>query len=269
MIISASALARTIESTATALGTDLPKTYAAELDSARKVVTDSGEIDGHVASLNAAAVTAIRENRDVGADPNVQRFAALVTLAGSGIRQYAVDFANDLIVTAIAAQADAILTTWSTAITPACNVLMAAAEQLDVPKLDGAEPLLLKRAGHLNLWADAVSAAERADIALVGVRAIFTALHISPGPDYRLLQLAPDASIDQFAGANAASGPRDVSAWSTARSLAPLRLVASVSEYTQSCARISAAQQEQARQADEAEAKTEGRQRQRQWARVR
>ncbi len=269
MIISSSALARTIETTAIALGTDLPGHYVAELDSARKVVTESGELDGHVGSLNAAAVTAIREGRDVGTDPNVQRFAALVALSGSGIRHFAVDYANDIIATAIAAQADTILTSWSTAITADCAALQAAAEQLHVPKLDGAEPLLLKRAGHLNLWADAVSAAERADIALGGVRAILSALNINPGPEYRVLQLAPDATVDQFVGANAATGPRDLNAWSAARSLAPLRLVTSVTEFTGAAARITAERQEQQRRADDAEAEqTQGRQRQRKWVRA-
>jgi hypothetical protein len=253
MIVSASALAHSISSAATRLRTTLPKHYLAELDTARKIVAASAELDGHTASFHAAALTALRDNRDPGADPNVQRFAALVGLADSGIRVAAVDYGNDIVSEAIMASESDILTSWSTAIASDCEVLMAAAVQLDVPKLDAADPLLLKRAGQLNIWAEAVSAAERVDIALGGVRAILTALHINSGPEYRVMQLAPDATLDQFVGANAAAGPRGLSAWTTARSLAPLRLVSTVSEYKQAVARISSAQQEQQRRADDAE----------------
>ena len=266
MITSASALAHSITNTATRLGTTLPKNYLAQLDTARKLVAASAEIDGHTASFHAAALTAMREGRDPGTDPNVQRFAALVGLADSGIRVAAVDYGNDIVSQAIAASESEILTSWSTAIAGDCEALMAAAAQLDVPKLDGAEPLLLKRAGHLNLWADAVSAAERADIALAGVRAILTALHVQPGNEYRVLQLAPDATINDYIAANAKTGPRETNAWGVARTGAPLRLVTSVTEYQQSCARITAARQEQQRQADEAgEAEPRRRNRTRTW----
>ena len=207
--------------------------------------------------------------RDPGTDPNVQRLAALVTLSGNGIRHYAVGYASDLITTAIAANADAILTGWGEAIRGDLDVLQGAAEVLDVPKLDAADPLLLKRANHLGVWADATTAADRADLALAGVRTLLTALHANADPEYRVMMLAPDCSLDNFIEANARTGPRDLNAWIIARTGAPLRLITSVTDYTAAAGRISAARQEQQRQADEAEAKTEGRQRQRQWAKVR
>ena len=269
MIVSASALARSIEVTAQQLGNiDLPKQLVAELDTARRVVTESAELDGHTEAMHAAAMTALREGRDVGADKTVQRLAAIVTVSTNGIRHYAVEYASDIITTAIAAHADTILAGWGEAIRGDLQVLENAAEVLDVPKLDTADPLLLKRANHLGVWADATTAADRADLALTGVRTLLTALHVTTDPEYRVLILAPDCTLDNFIAANAASGPRDTNAWAAARTRAPLRLVTSVSEYQQAATRITAARQEQHRQADDAEAEPEGRQRRRQWARV-
>ena len=266
MLVSASALAHSITNTATRLGTTLPKHYTAELDAARKLVAASAEIDGHTASFHAAALTAIREGRDPGTDPNVQRFAALVGLADSGIRVAAVDYGNDIVSQAIAASESDILTSWSTAIAGDLEVLQSAAQKLEVPVLDKAEPLMLRRAGLLEVWASASASSERADIALGGVRAILTALHINSGPEYRVMQLAPDASISDYIAANAKTGPRETNAWGVARTGAPLRLVTSVTEYTQACARITAARQEQQRQADEAdEAEPRRRNRTRTW----
>ena len=263
MIVSASALAANIAATAHKLGTDLPKQYVAEIDSARRVVTASGEIDGHTASMNAAAMTALRENRDPGADPNVQRLAALVTLSGNGIRHYAVEYASDIVTTAIAAHADTVLAGWGEAIRGDLDVLQGAAEVLDVPKLDAADPLMLKRANHLGVWADATTAADRADLAMTGVRTLLTALHANADPEYRVMMLAPDCSLDHFIAANARTGPRELNAWVIARTGAPLRLITSVTEYTAAAGRISAARQEQQRQADEAEAEAEPRRRNR------
>jgi hypothetical protein len=272
MIVSASALAANIAATAQKLGTALPGSYVAEIDSARKVVTASGELDGHTAAMNAAAMTALREGRDPGADPNVQRLAALVTLSGNGIRHYAVEYASDIVTTAIAAHADTVLAGWGQAIAGDLQVLMNAAEVLDVSKLDAADPLLLKRANHLGVWADATTAADRADLALVGVRTLLTALHANADPEYRVLMLAPECSLDNFIEANARTGPRDLNAWTIARTGATLRLVTSVTEYQQSCARITAARQQQQLQADADQAKDQKVRREgsaRQWARVR
>jgi hypothetical protein len=258
MIVSASALAANIAATAQKLGTALPEQYVAEIDSARKVVTASGELDGHTAAMNAAAMTALREGRDPGADPNVQRLAALVTLSGNGIRHYAVEYASDIITTAIAAHATAVLAGWGEAIRGDLQVLENAAAVLDVSKLDAADPLLLKRANHLGVWADATTAADRADLALVGVRTLLTALHANADPEYRVIMLAPECSLDNFIEANARTGPRDLNAWTIARTGAPLRLITSVKEYTEAAARITATRQEQQAQAEAEEAEAEG-----------
>jgi hypothetical protein len=258
MIVSASALAANIAATAKKLGTALPGSYVAEIDSARRVVAASGELDGHTEAMHAGAMTALRENRDPGADPNVVRLATLVTLANSGIRHYAVDYASDIITTAIAAHADTVLAGWGQAIAGDLHVLMNAAEVLDVPKLDDADPRMLKRANHLGVWADATTAADRADLALVGVRTLLTALHANTDPEYRVLMLAPECSLNNFIEASARTGPRDLNAWTIARTGAPLRLVTSVTEFTEAAGRITAARQQQQAQADAEEAEAEG-----------
>ena len=71
MIVSAAAIAANIESLNTQLGTTLPVAYIAELAAVRKVVAVAAEVDGHAESLNLAAVTALREGRDPGTDPEV------------------------------------------------------------------------------------------------------------------------------------------------------------------------------------------------------
>jgi hypothetical protein len=190
----------------------------------------------------------------------------LVTLAANGIRHAAVSDADDAIAAALNTHSEAILTGWATAIAGDLKVLQSAAQQLEVPILDKADPLLLRRAGLLNAWADASASSERADIALAGVRALLTVLHANTAPEFRVLQLAPDASIDAYIAANAAAGPREVTAWTVARTKAPLRLITSIADFHQACARISGERQRQ--QAD-ADADTRTQRTARQWVRVR
>jgi hypothetical protein len=125
--------------------------------------------------------------------------------------------------------------------------------------------LLLKRADHLGVWADATTAADRADLALVGVRTLLTALHANADPEYRVPMLAPDCTLDQFIAANAATGPREMNSWVISKTGASLRLVTSVTEYQQSCARLVAAQQDRQRHVDADADEDQPRRRNRQW----
>jgi hypothetical protein len=270
VIISASAMSRTLEAAANKLGVELPPAFRAELDAARALGPAAAELEGMTASLVATALTAISEHRDPGSDPEVQRLATLVTLAGSGIRHNAAEYADDRITAAFTAHADTVLARISDAIAGDLAVLENAAEQLDLRRLHDAEPLVLKRANALGVWADATTAQDRADIGLAAVRTVLQVLHVNPGPEYRVPMLAPGCTLDQFVGANAATGPREVNSWTIARTGASLRLVTSVTEYTQACARIVAARQEQQRKADEDQdqkVRREGSSRQ--WTRVR
>jgi hypothetical protein len=269
MIISASALARSIEQTAAKLGTQLPAPLIATLQASRALAPAAAATEGMTASLNAAGLAALRENRDPGACPEVQRLATLVTLAANGIRHAAVSDADDAIAAALNTHSEAILTGWGTALVGDLAVLQSAAQQLEVPVLDKADPLMLRRAGLLNEWASASASSERCDWALAGVRALLTVLHANTAPEFRVLQLAPDASIDAYIAANAAAGPREVTAWTVARTLSPLRLITSIADFHQACARISGESQQQQRDSDQADAETRTQRTARQWVRVR
>jgi hypothetical protein len=272
MIISASAKSRLIEDTATKLHCPLPKAFAQALTEARALQPAAAELEGQVAAMNAAAVSAIRQGKDPGADPNVIRLATLVTLGNNGIRHFAADFANDAISVAIVEHADAITASWASAVDDDLAVLTAAAEKLDVPVLDAADPLLLRRAGLLNDWAGASGAAERGSVALAGMRGVLSAIAVNYDKSDLVLVLAPDADLDAYQTANSLAGPNQINPWIIARSGAPMRL-ATVSEFMAAIGRVNAAHSEQQRRLDEAEEQQEQKVRRegsaRQWTRVR
>jgi hypothetical protein len=272
VIISASAKSRIIEDTATKLDCPLPKPFAQALAGARVLQPAAAEIEGQVAAMNAAAVTAIRQGKDPGTDPNVIRLATLVTLGNNGIRHFAADFANDTISVAIVEHADAITASWAAAVDADLTVLAAAAEELDVPVLDGADPLLLRRAGLLNTWAGASGAAERASVAMAGMRGLLSAIAVNYDKSDMVLILAPDADLDAYQTANSLAGPNQINPWIIARTGAPMRL-ATVSEFMASIGRVNAAHAEQQRRLDESEEQRDQKVRRegstRQWHRVR
>lgn len=255
MIVSSSATTRRIEDVAAQLNCALPKAFAEELAAARALVPAASELEGMTGRLQAAGITALREGRDPGVDAEVQRLATLVTLANTaGIRHAANEYANDAITAAVVTHADTILAAWAKAISADLEVLEDAADQLDdIKNLNDAEPLLLKRNNLLSVWAEATTAADRADLALSGLNAILAILAVRPDPEYRVLFLAPDCAFDDYIAANALAGPRNVNAWTTARTGAPLRLIGSVAEFSEAAARINATQHSRARQRDNEE----------------
>ncbi len=69
------------------------------------------------------------------------------------------------------------------------------------------------------------------------------------------MQLAPDAGIDAYI----------VTVWTVARTKAPLRLITSIADFHQACARISGEQQQQQQQR---QADTKTQRTKRQWQRI-
>ncbi len=266
MIVSASAQSRVIQDRAAKLGVPLPTPFLDAIEAARVLPKEAAALSDN-AQLHAAALTAIAAGRDPGTDETVQRLTIHRVLAEGGIRPAAESYSNDLIIEAINTHANAIVTGWATAIQPDLDCLSNAAEQIDLDALDAAEPLLLKRSGKLNLWVDATTAAERADVALAGLRGICTALHIPNNPSVNALMLAPDADLDTVKAVAAMGGRTAIKAWDVAKSGATLRL-ATIADFTAGIARLAAEDQARQRQAeaDEAANAQKGKQ---QWTQVR
>jgi hypothetical protein len=256
-----------IEGTATKLGVDLPPAFSDAVADARRLLREV-DFTGAVAELNAAAITALRQGREPGADPLVQRKATEVALANSGISNAAAQWAGDTLVELVNQYADEILTSWAAAIRSDLDTLEAAGDQLELADLNAADPLLLKRANKLGLWADSSSAAERADAAVAGLRFILKTLAIGfDGPTGLALLIAPDADLPTVTAIAARATRGTLSSWTAARCGAPLRLP-TVRDYCAAVARVTAERQERERQA-EAEAEAEPkRQRRREWVKV-
>ena len=271
MIVSSVALAANIDSTATRLGVPLPPAYVTAVAEARALPRDV-DFSGATAALNAVAIQAMREGREVGADPQVQKLAAEVVLAAAGIRAAATSWAGDHITELVNTHANDIVAGWAQAIRGDLDTLEAAGAKLDMPDLNIPDTVALRRAGLLDLWAQASTSSERADAAIAGLRSILRCVHIGfDGPTGNALLIAPDADISTLTAIGARAGRGTLTSWSAARCGAPLRLP-TVTEYTQAVARVSAERQQRERDADadaDADAKPEGRQRQRQWVKVR
>lgn len=241
MIISPAALAANITTVADKLHCPLPAGFTAALAAGRELPRAADAL-GSVAELHAAALAALATGADPAADKDVQRYVVYRTLADSGLRQAAEQRAGDDIRRAIADHSDDIIAGWADAIRDDCEVLQAAAAELDLPDLSAADHTALRHRGQLNEWADASSAADRADLALRGCDAIMAALAIDSSKAHRPLLLAPDLSLAAFSDLTARA-----TAWDVARTAAPLRL-ASVGDYTAAVGRITAEQQALQRQ---------------------
>ena len=249
MIISSSALASNIDGTATKLGVPLPKSYTAAVAAARALPPEAARM-GDVAELHAVALAALQAGRDPGTDADVLRLVAHRVLAEAGFRVAAESLTGDLIVQALGEHQDAIVSGWSAALKPDCAALESAAGQLDQPDLNKADPILLKRQGLLAVWGDAVSAVERIDAGLSGLRSIFAALHIPNDPSVNTVMLSPDANIDTVRAVTASAGRGAIKAWDIARGAGgPLRL-ATVSEFRAAVARLAAEDQQRERDTD-------------------
>ena len=262
MIVSSSATARNIEGVADKLSVPLPPAFLAAIEAAR-ILPREAELLGDPAELHAAALSAIRSGTDPGLDPNVQRLTVHRVLAESGIRVAAESWTGDLITEAIAEHADTIVTGWATAIQSDCDTLHAAADQLDQADLNSADPVLLKRANLLSVWADATSAADRCDAALGGLRALLTAMHVPHAAAVNALMLAPTANLDTVKAVAASAGRGPLTAWEIARSHARLKL-ATVAEFQAGIARLAAEDRQRETDAAEAEEETQRRNRTRQ-----
>lgn len=64
---------------------------------------------------------------------------------------------------------DAIIEVWADTIRDDLDSLTRIANELYLPDLQAADHTALRHRGQLNMWADASSAAERADLAVRGV----------------------------------------------------------------------------------------------------
>ena len=268
MIVSSSAMAANIAGVATKLKAELPPAYVAAVQAARSLRGNS-DFTGATAKLNAAAITALREGREPGADPLVQALAAEVTLAAAGLGAAVEQWVSDHVTERINEHADAILTTFAEAVRPDLEVLERAAPQLDQADLNNPDTVALRRAGLLDVWALASASAERGDLAISGLRYILRAVHVGfDGPAGNALLIAPDADVSTITAIGARSGRGTLSAWTAARCGAPLRLP-TVTEYQRAVARFTAARQERERQADaEAEQRPKPKQQQ-QWTKIR
>ena len=262
MIVSSSANARNIEGVAAKLSVPLPPAFLAAVEAAR-ILPHEADALGDVAQLHAAALSAIRAGNDPGLDKDVQRLTIHRVLAESGISAAAASWTGDLITEALTEHGTAIVTGWATAIQSDCDTLHAAADKLDQADLNAADPVMLKRANLLSTWADASSSAERCDAALGGLRAVFTALHIAHSPAINALMLAPTADLDTVKAVAASAGRGALTAWTIARSHAPLKL-ATVAEFRAGIARLAAEDRQRETDAAEAEEETQRRNRTRQ-----
>jgi hypothetical protein len=255
VIFSSAALAANVEATSTKLRVELPAKFVTAISAAREL---SRSIDYSAAGdqMAHAAVAALREGRDPTTDPLVQQYATARALHECGVRTVAESWSQDTIVELVREYADTIVAGWAEAIRPDLDVLQGAAGHLDQRDLNACDPVVLKRNNQLTLWADASSAAERADAALKGLKAILRMQNIGYDDMGQALLLAPDADIPTLTGIGAMSGRGD-NAWTIARSGAPLRLP-TPTEYLHAIARVTAERQEQQRQAEAEEAEAEG-----------
>lgn len=244
MIVSAATHTRVIETTAKKLGVPLPAKFVDAMATARKLVRDTEALEGATGNLNDRVIHVLLEGQDPGADPEVQNLIAQRVLGDSGIRHAGVEYASDLISAAIAENSEATLTAWAKAVAPDCAKLTEAAHRLDDRVLIEAQAHELKRRGLIDIWSEALGAADRINNAHTGFKAIITAIHVQHQREHRALALIPDADIDTIAEANTQN---DLDAWTIARLGHPLRL-ATVSEFVAAIGNYTAAKQ--ARQRD-------------------
>jgi len=268
MIISSSAITSNIQSTADKLGAPLPPAFLSAVTAARALPPGADEMTGSTEALHAAALAAMSAGKDPADDKTVQRLSIQHTLSLSGLRAAAEELAGDRITEALQAHADEIVGAWSAAVQKDLDTLTEAAKTLDLEDLDAAEPVLLKRSGVLNTWAEATSAAERVDVALAGMRGLLAALRIPHSYAIDGLLLTPDANLDTVRAIAAASNRGNLKAWPTTRAAgsASLRL-ATVAEFRSGTARLNAELQSREVESDAKEDEAK-RTRSRSWQRV-
>lgn len=244
MIVTASAHARHLQSVAKKLDCDLPAPFLAALDTARQLIDTTDKLGGESGAINARAVTLLLDGKNPVVDPELQRLITARALAEGGIRYAGAERAADLITDAINTHADTILAAWSAELAEDYAALDRAGDKLSATtNLDTAEPLAMKRAGHLAVWSEALTAADRVRIAAEGFQAIAAALHLQYQPEHQPLALtaAPLGDVEA-AQRLAASEGRDPDAWTLARVGAPLAL-ATVAEFMERIAVLTAARQ--------------------------
>ena len=267
MISTPSALASNVKNTADKLGVPLPPAFVAAVEQARALPPGAEQLNGSGPELHAAALAALAAGNDPADDKTVQRLAIHHALSQSGLRAAAEELAGDRIAEALRQHADEIIDGWSKSVQSDLDTLTNAAKVLNLDDLDHASPVLLKRAGTLNTWAEATSAAERVDAALAGLRAIFTALHVPHSFAVNALMLAPDANLSTVS-AVASANRQTLKSWQVARIVGgPLRL-STVSEFVAGVARLNEDVRTRDAEADKRAAEEAKHGRSRTWQRV-
>lgn len=222
--ITAGAYVAVIRRTADQLGAPLPSGVDDGLTAARALREETERIEGSAEAVNARIVELLRDGKEWQTDKELQALMFERVAAANGIRAAGIDAAEQMIRQTIADNADAIVATWASAITPDITALALAAQQITVEDLAAADVPTLSRRGLVTVWAEARTAVERLQTALQGWEMLAEAIRLPRNRIHTTLTLAanPDPAIVS----------RDVDVWQLARSGAKLSL-ATPAEYLQ------------------------------------
>ncbi len=241
--ITSSAYSSLIRRTADKLDTALPAKFDAALDEARAIREATDRIEGSAVAVNAHIITCLRNGKDWRTDTELQALMFERVAAANGIRQAGIDAAEDMVTTAVAQHADAIIGAWANSLEPDTAALAEAAEKITIADLAAADVPDLSRRKLVAVWAKARTAVERFKIAIEGWRIVATATALPRSSDHELFALTDTAPDGVTLG-------RDIDVWALARAGAPLSL-ATPSEYHQRVHRHEAMLCEQQLAADE------------------
>lgn len=257
MQVSARGYQQIVHKTADVLGVELPSEYIREIQHADEVAAAIAEIavtPALTAALHNAVIDAISEGRDYRTDKRVQQLLTSRELAASNIAQTARIREESELRETLVEHADAILKSWSAALTEHSAALSdAAAAGL---KLGNAAAVITQGGDNMRLLHAAQAGVAAWSATRAGFEALATVAGVNLAGPAPLIYTA--ASYDEWAPAVEAARAqhRDVSAWDLAARKQTALALPTLTEYQR---RLAAFQADRRRQRQEEEKQREER----------
>lgn len=180
------------------LGQKVPAELVKAHDRSKNIVDRSSRIYASDKDLNAAMLTALDNDRDPAADPDVQRIVLSQAIGNEHRLQGIRSAVTDDLLQALATNANALVKLWQKPFDEAAHTIARTARILGPIKLEDAAAILEKGGNAAQLWTEA----KQADGVIDSIMSAWTSLAIETqfAPNDRRLKMLrlTDPTLDQW-----------------------------------------------------------------------